>query len=592
MAIYYVDLVNGNDGNLGTAASPFLTLNKAQGMPSSPHNIRIAKTNAPTIVGVATLFGWTNNSALITTSTDLTGTLVAGDYIGKPTARGNGEIETFFRIISITSTVITLNNVYYGTTQNTTGALKIVPVITGIAGANTCTISISGHIFSGGWNLVTEIQDGETWAKSNNTWSTVAKYFFYSNGYDINISKMNIVEQYNIIYAPTGNININYCTFYSYLYTFYWANTINLTLDHSRIIGSTSFAILLSNTRATITNNVIQCPGVGSFSCLYLGLSFNLDIILTNNYFVNSSIGIYIPTAVCSLIKSSGNVIDSCVTPFNITATNYDTYIQGFTISNTTIGLSFGVNTFSNAYIKDCIFINCSSYGVYGRLRGLVVENCNFISCGYGIFIEQYSNGIFIKGCNFTTPTTYAIARENSAASTFEVVDCTIDFPSLIKAFNIPTGQNKIEPIYIFKNSFGLPDGLYYPFGSLVKDTVIHGSIPSMKFKYDTINMTNYTTRFPVVKVYVPNAVGKTLSIWMKVENLAWNGIIIPEWRLNGKWIKAETEITQATPLDTTWRQFSWTVASGLITTDGILSMQFQIRCNNYAIYWDDVIIS
>jgi parallel beta-helix repeat protein len=598
MAVIYVDLVSGDDttGD-GTAGTPYKTLNKADGIVNGPHDIRVAKTTAAATVGAATTFGWANNSVSVSTSTDLTGVLATGNYIGKPTATGNGAVETFYRIASITSTTITLVNRYYGTTGNTTGALQITPVTTGPAAGNAMTVTVAGHTVSGGWNLAgSPTQDGETWVKSNNAnWATTVKYFFSNTTYAITVSKFNVIEQQIVFNCTTGAINCSYCTFYTYNYINVSTSNASIpTFDHCFCLSGNSYSLLIYTTTASITNCVFIVPVSGASIAGILiniaGSAYTAGIVLTNNYMVNCVRGLNILTPGISLVSCSGNVIDNCTTPIEITGTNNDTVISGFAISNTTVGIDFGINTFQNAVIQNCTFTSCSTAGIKGRCKGWNIENCTFTNCGYGIYLtDSYSFNVKIMGCTFTTPTTYAIYHPG--ATTVSVVDCTIDAPSIAKAYNIVSGTNNIEPLYIFKNSFGLPDGLYYPFGSLITDTTVHTSAPSMKFTYDATNQTNYTTRFPVVKFYTPNATGRQLSIWIKTSNAGWTGTIIPEWRLNGKLIKTEDSITQATPLDTTWRQFTWSCANNLVTTDGVLAMVFQIRSTNHSLYWDDVLL-
>ena len=66
MAIIYVDLVNGHDAapGDGSAANPYLTLNKADGIAAGPHDIRVAKTTAAAAVGAANT--WSCASGLVT----------------------------------------------------------------------------------------------------------------------------------------------------------------------------------------------------------------------------------------------------------------------------------------------------------------------------------------------------------------------------------------------------------------------------------------------------------------------------------------------------------------------------------------------
>ena len=92
MTIYYVDLVSGNDSTGdGSSGNPYKTHNKVATLWSTGDELRLAKTSAPSSVGSGNIV-FTDGSTTVTTSVSLVGTVAVGDYIGKPSATGNGSM--------------------------------------------------------------------------------------------------------------------------------------------------------------------------------------------------------------------------------------------------------------------------------------------------------------------------------------------------------------------------------------------------------------------------------------------------------------------------------------------------------------------
>lgn len=191
--IVYWDFLNGNDttGN-GSAANPYKTLAKATTGLTGGDEVRCAKSPDPaTLSGTLT---FTDGSASVATSEDLTAVLGAYDFVSLNTAG-----ETWWEISSINSTTITLVVAYRGTGGTGTGYKRgITGSIAGVTVADASgytglhTISASGSSVSSklkmsfGWNLAgTPAQDGQT-------------FFFQSNatkgGWGIYGSSKNYVE--------------------------------------------------------------------------------------------------------------------------------------------------------------------------------------------------------------------------------------------------------------------------------------------------------------------------------------------------------------------------------------------------------------
>lgn len=586
MSTYYVDLVSGNDANTGGAGDPFLTLNQAIGMPNAPHDIRVAKTTAPSTVDANT-WTWTRGSVTVTVNADVTGSIAVGDYIGKPTATGNGATESFYRVSARSFgagvTTITLNNHYYGTTGSTTGALKLTVVTTGTASAVAATVNVAGHTISGGWNLTgSPVIDGGTWVKSNNAYNSTNALFNITAS--VTISYFNCLDNRFLSISGSTDVDVSYCTTIGggTVNINQTSTTATLDVDHCFIVQTVNYCIVnYSVGTSSLTNSVLISKANGYY---FNQISTGKDYTFTNNkYFYCLTSGITIAQVGCSYITTGDEFETSGVC---IAASN-SSYIKGATCIAGTIGVS---SNNSSVVVEDCSFSNMTTAGITSRVVNLRVHNCSFTNCGYGINMsDQYSGEILITKCTFTTPTTYAINRIYGA-STYKIVNCTIDAPSAAKALAYPTSTaaSGTLPDYIIKNSFGLTDGVYYSCGNLLMDTTVHSSAPSLKFAYNTDMFNNRVTDIKVVSVYTANAIGKTITLWMKAA-AGWAGQAVPKLKLDGETIITDTTITS---ISTDWTQVSYHCHNADVTRAGVLTLEFTFSCNTSAIYFDDVTIT
>jgi hypothetical protein len=169
------------------------------------------------------------------------------------------------------------------------------------------------------------------------------------------------------------------------------------------------------------------------------------------------------------------------------------------------------------------------------------------------------------------------------------VYGCSIDAPSISKAFQVVAGVRYTVPEYHFQNSFGLT-GQYWAYGYLVEDTSSYRtSSPSLKLAYNsTVALMNRSMK--IASTYVTGGVAKTVTYYIKRDAGAWSGTITPQLRLNGKLIKTGTDITS---LDNDWNtQQTISATAGEISEDGELSLEFIYNANNVAIWIDDVVVS
>lgn len=158
MTIVYVDLTSGNDSTGdGTYGNPYLTINKADDGLTGGDEVRVALTTINTLSGT---LSFTNQSASVGTSVDLTGSVSADDVIGKSTWATDG----WWRVASLTSTTITLEAVYVGTTDADATGYHIVPETPATYQSNSTAGSSSSSRLkiTGGWDLSTQTRTGIT----------------------------------------------------------------------------------------------------------------------------------------------------------------------------------------------------------------------------------------------------------------------------------------------------------------------------------------------------------------------------------------------------------------------------------------------
>ena len=212
MTIIWVDWVNGLDTNAGTnPALPKKTIASATTGRTGGDEIRVAKSPDPTpLTGTISL---TDASLdVIGVGTLFTSELALGDFI----ECGNGY---WLEVIAITSdTQITLYKKYYGDNISGFNSRKLGVTDTGSASSTTTQVQVvnsNGVGFtsvlqiSGGWDLSTQTQNGETFFKQTNaTFDNRYGYGLYlSSKKYVTVSKLNFLRYYNGIGCVGGNSN-------------------------------------------------------------------------------------------------------------------------------------------------------------------------------------------------------------------------------------------------------------------------------------------------------------------------------------------------------------------------------------------------
>jgi hypothetical protein len=599
MSIYYVDIASGNDANAGTTgAAPLLTINAAIAKAAGPHDIRVGQTAAHTTVGGGTTtFTWTQNSVTVTANADVTASIAVGDYIGKPTAGGNGNADTFYRVTSRTysapTTTITLTSKHQGTTGNTTNCLKAVFTTTGSAAANAVTVNVAGTTISGGWDLATETQTGrDTWFKSNNL-RTTAVAGFLVNSNNVSISKMNVIDTYypvNCATTATGLTLTNFTGVSHFRSIFANITPVGVVATDCCFQNETANeAIYFSNastSQKTFDGCYIYNGGIG----LRMGFArTGIDFTITG--------GTVIAGSTSGITFASGPVhidLDDTIirnTSNGITAPFGSQFINGHLTSNT-----YGVlcSTVGAVHVKNMTF-NGNTSGIGFRLFGGRIEGCTFGNVTpntYDIYLDQYSGDVDIVNCTTNGPATDFLFTE-TGCTTVRMSNISIDSTSATagRVWNQPSGLNAVHPSLIAKsvNTNGgtaFPDGYYYPYFVFVKDdSDTHSSGSAFRLQFNTATSGNVVTEVPLCQTYTESGSGKEFTYWVKADS-TWAGSVIPLVRLNGVLVQTETTITSLT---TSWVEKTVTVDAVDITEDGRLELAFIPNANTIAARFDDV---
>ena len=217
MAIVYCSWATGDDTNgTGTAANPYKTITKASTSRTAGDEVRVAKSPDPTALTGTT--AWTLNSTTVTgTDTLFTTELAIGDFISAPD--GN-----WYEVITLTSdTSATLYKKYPSTSASGHASQKLGVTDTGPAAASTTQIQVvsssgksSNFLYiSGGWDLSTQTQTGQTWFRQmHGTFTTRNGYGLYMTGKSYtNLDKLNFLRYYyGISYVSSSNNTITSAT--------------------------------------------------------------------------------------------------------------------------------------------------------------------------------------------------------------------------------------------------------------------------------------------------------------------------------------------------------------------------------------------
>ena len=278
MAIVYCSWATGDDTNgTGTAANPYKTITKASTSRTAGDEVRVTKSPDPTALTGTT--AWTLNDTSVTgTNTLFTTELAIGDFISAPDGG-------WYEVITISSnTSATLYKKYPSASASGHTSQKLGVTDTGEAAAATTQIqavSSSGNssaflYISGGWDLFTETQTGQTWFRQmHGTFSTRNGYGLYlsSKNYS-NLDKLNFLRYNNgISYNGSNNNTITSATCNSNSYSgIYYGGSSNTTIYSLSTTGNTTAGIY-SNT----ANNICHSATIAESTKVATGTAYYSD---------------------------------------------------------------------------------------------------------------------------------------------------------------------------------------------------------------------------------------------------------------------------------------------------------------------------
>jgi parallel beta-helix repeat protein len=585
MATYYVDLTSGNDAAAGTIGAPLKKISVAIAKAGAPHVVRVAKNaNYATVTANCT---FTNHSKTINTATDISASFPAGSYIGKATspsgavASGNGATETFYRVASSNASSITLEQFYYGTTEIATAVYNAPSVA---LGEDLLTLSI-GTTVIGGWDMVADVRNGETWVKP--TTAGRGSTEIITVGTSCSLQYLNCTEFYRAVVSNNagGSVVNNVCSLGNAAMGLYLqggnGNTFTDCIFHSLAVNggvySAAGTYALPNvlTRCTINaaNQAFTSGAVAATVHFYYCIICDSTVAgeMNDGFYFNNCTFSYLSAGVKPFSAASNIVFDTC------------------TFQNCTIGIANNISAYNTVQVLNCTFTSCIR-GIYANYsRRTYVRDCTFTSCTYGIDLLEYCADWTLVNCTFTTPVTLGIQRVASVG-VINCYGCTIDAPSVAKAYNTVAWEGYQIPNYVLQNSFN-QTGLIYGNGSVIADYTNERSPGTEPCLAITLN-NSVPPKFNdviVARAYVNSGTAKTFSIYVKCQASA-VGSYVPKFRLNGQMIHAFAAVTT---FPTDWTLYTYTASAGEINAEGSLDLVFEnVYTNNKTIWVDSVVVA
>lgn len=276
MAIVYCSWATGDDTNgTGTAANPYKTITKASTSRTGGDEVRVAKSPDPTALTGTT--AWTLNGTTVTgTGTLFKTELAIGDFISAPD--GN-----WYEVIELASdTSATLFKKYPSASASGHSSQKLGVTDTGAATSSSTQVQVvnssgksSAFLYiSGGWDLATETQTGQTWFRQmHGTFANRYGYGLYMTGKSYtNLDKLNFLRyNYGIYYYNGSNNNtITSATCNSNNnYGIYYTGSNNNTIYALSTTGNTKAGIY-----ADSANNICHSATIAESTKVAIGTTY------------------------------------------------------------------------------------------------------------------------------------------------------------------------------------------------------------------------------------------------------------------------------------------------------------------------------
>ena len=464
MAIVYCSWATGDDttGD-GTAANPYKTITKASTSRTASDEIRVAKSPDPTALTGTT--AWTLNATTVTgVGTLFTTELAIGDFISAPDGQ-------WYEVITIGSnTSATLYKKYPSATASGHASQKLGVTDTGAAGSSTTniqTVSSSGNssaflYISGGWDLSTEMQTGQTWFRQmhgtfNNRYG---RGLYLSSKNYVNIDKLKFLRystgmlligsDNNTITNATCNSNGGYGIYMDIKSD---NNTITNATCNSN--GGSGVALYAGSSNNTITNPVCN-------SNTDYGIEQSTNSGNINNKFIN---------ATCNSNGKSGFLLDG----------GYQNTIADPTCnSNSNYGILIGGAYKNN--IRGTVSTSGNGTAAIGNTSGadIVIPNADISetikSAG---FVSSADTRVYINNNGYSyigAENANVISRDAIAGGTgkewvFNITGTNrgINYPFYIPVAQVAvaSGSKVTVKIYIQKSGSGIAGGLRCKHGQI-----------------------------------------------------------------------------------------------------------------------------
>jgi hypothetical protein len=585
MATYYLDLISGNDSNSGLAWDlPKLTFAAVNTAATANDEVRIAKTTASSSIAGAN-YTWTANNATIATSADVRASIAAGDYIGTTGAAGNGSAETYFCVASTTASSITLVTVYNGTTKTEASVLKLNPLTTTITATKALVVS-------GGWTLAASpTRDSETWLKTTGTGTNGVVFvancaFSYLNSVGTSTvaqftGALTATCQYCTaisVAKTTGGISFNATTLGGNICVVGYNNSITgcSTSGSCLVVGAGNIGYY--NGTCGTTSTAYGCVN-GFSTCTLAGTCVAVNCPTGINTGCTNSGRPTVTATGCTLGFNGYSCVGLCTA--NTCTTGFDTCSPLIGSVANACGIGFNTCTVMIGTASN----NCTSYGVLlgGTFDGYYQGHTS-TSDVVGFAASTGRCAGTLVGCNIVTPVNWGISQPLNCQGV-KCIGCTIDTPSLAKAYLITTGANYSNPRYYLQNSFG-KTGQIFTNASLVQDMT---TTPySMQLVFSGTSGLQVVP-LKIASLYVKIAVAISVSVQYWAPTGSWSGTIVPLLRLNGRTIATGTTLASITSTPST---LTFNVTSEMITSDGELSIELVPNCNNIATNWASLVVA
>jgi hypothetical protein len=313
MTVVYCDFELGDDSEGdGSAEAPFKTIDVASDGLGGGDEVRCAKSADPeALSGTLT---WTNGSTTVNTSADLTSELAAKDFIRKSSLNA-ADYDIWWEIASLTSSAITLVQTFRGHTE-TCASKKLGTTDTGTAGTDEDVQLVAGEgenrssqlKISGGWDLSTEEQTGETWFRQTGTSRL-------GNGLGS---------------GDFGYVELEKCHFLRYANCLYLNDGIGWLLDHVQLLGAGTKA-LQCNAAYDLVGSYLTSNGT-----VWLGFE-SLPMLEADNIVI-----------VNGVLHSFGLLVDA-------TIRNSSLYLYAGSISHGIAGYSITLQAYAPCKIYDSV---------------------------------------------------------------------------------------------------------------------------------------------------------------------------------------------------------------------------------------------